>query len=251
MPAKEFACDENRERGEEREHVSGKLVAGDAQEKEAPEDGVEVGLLFVVDFSEAEEGWGPGHSKADEDGDVEPEGLHVLEFRGEEALEVVPDDEFVDEALAVDGVAGEIPGECGGEHAGPVTPFFAIEEGNRDAQDKGDQAFGEYGEAEGEAGGPGFVAEDQDEEGVEADGEWEVCYGDLREGEPADGGAEDEGALKCWEREEEAEAEQSYGQAGGQIGREAEGVEDCDEPVEKRGFLEPRLAPEGGSDPVS
>ena len=86
---------------------------------------------------------------------------------------------------------------------------------------------------------------------MEADGEGEVCYSDLREGEPADGGAEDEGGFKRWEREEEAEAEKGYGQAGGDVGREAEGVECCDEPVEERGLLEPRLAPEGGGDPVS
>ena len=86
---------------------------------------------------------------------------------------------------------------------------------------------------------------------MEADGKWEVCYGDLREGEPADGGAENEGAFKCWKREEEAEAEQGYGQAGGEDWREAEGVESCDEPVEERGLLKPRLAPKGWGDPVS
>ena len=114
MPAEEFACEEDCERGEERQHVGGEFVTGDAQEKVAPEDGVEVGLLLVFDFGEAEESGGPGHSKTDEDRDVEPEGLDVLEFWREEALDVVADDEFVDEALAVDGVAGEVPGECGG-----------------------------------------------------------------------------------------------------------------------------------------
>ncbi|MCX6612887.1 MAG: altronate dehydratase family protein, partial [Acidobacteria bacterium] len=51
---------------------------------------------------------------------------------------------------------------------------------------------------------------------MEADGEGEVCYRDLREGEPADGGAKDEGCFKRWEREEEAKAEQGYGDASGQ-----------------------------------
>ena len=114
MPAEDFTCEEDRERGEEREYVGGEFVAGDAEEEEAPEDGVEVGLLLVFDFGEAEESGGPGHGKTDEDGDVEPEGLDVLELWREEALDVMADDEFVDEALAVEGVAGEVPGECGG-----------------------------------------------------------------------------------------------------------------------------------------
>ncbi len=86
---------------------------------------------------------------------------------------------------------------------------------------------------------------------MEADGEREVCYGDLREGEPADSGAEHEGGFKRGEREEEAKAEQGYGEASGKVLREAEGVEYCDEPVEERGLLEPRLAPKGWGDPVS
>jgi len=70
--------------------------------------------LFIFDFGEAEESRCPGHREADEHGDVEPEWLDVLELWGEKALDVMADDEFVDEALAVDGIAGDVPGESRG-----------------------------------------------------------------------------------------------------------------------------------------
>lgn len=101
---------------------------------------------------------GPGEEAGEEDGEVEPEGLDVLEVGCGEAGEVVFEDEFVEENRAIDLIAKEIPWGGGG-HAdeGRWQEFCEVvsahPEGRKD-EDEGDEAFGEDGESEEEAGGP-------------------------------------------------------------------------------------------------
>lgn len=250
MGTAEMGSDENGERGQEGQHVGGQLVPGSAQEEKAPEDGVEVGLERVIE-AEVPESRSPGQREADEHGDVEPEGLDVLEVWREEALDVVADDEVVNELLAVGEVAGEIPGE-GGEQGGQGSlPVATVEPGDGQTEGDGNEALGENGEAHGKASEPGTLSQSEAQVEEEADAEGDVGDGDLREAEPAQAGAEDEGGLRCGESKEQAEGGEGYGQPGGEIGRNGKLREGSDEPVEERRFLEPRLAPENGSDPVA
>jgi len=162
--------------------------------------------------AEAEESREPGKSQPGEDREIEPEGLNVLEFGGEEALDVVTDDEFVEEGLAVGEVAGEVPGQ-GGEGGGQGSlPVAAVEPGDGEGQDEGDETFGENGEAEGGAGGPRALFEGEVEVKKETDAQGDI--GDEIRG-------------------------------NGQMG------EGGDEPIEERWLFEPRLAPEDGGDPVA
>lgn len=201
--------------------------------------------------AEAEESREPGKSQPGEDGEIEPEGLNVLEFGGEEALDVVTDDEFVEEGLAVGEVAGEVPGQ-GGEGGGQGSlPVAAVEPGDGEGQDEGDETFGENGEAEGGAGGPRALFEGEVEVKKETDAQGDIGDGDLGETEPAEGGAEDESGLEGGESEEQAEGGQSDREAGGEIRGNGQMGEGGDEPIEERWLFEPRLAPEDGGDPVA
>ena len=104
----------------------------------------------------------PGKDAKNEDGDVIPDGLDVLEFGSEETVEIVFDDEDAEKVMVAVG-AEEVPGESGEAEGGDgdgvkaaegVAPAFGEQSPEKycaaGENDRG-RAFGESGEAEEEA----------------------------------------------------------------------------------------------------
>jgi len=233
----------------------------------------------------------PGKNREQRYGKVEPEGLDVLEFRCEIALEIVLDDEDAKEVGIAAG-AEKVPGESseaeardghGMKAAKGVAPAFAQDgPGEKRARREDDRggAFRENGEAKEKAqeheGQPGssrqdgrvFVAHESEDKRRRNHGDGEhrreghVCGRSVRETDHADGGGQEEqqpsgrfGAVEAPGKPREGE---SCEQCGGGARKPSGGFVDAKEleaqsgaPIIEHGFLEPGLTVEARRDPVA